>query len=333
MRIECSSTRRSGRDLLSSSLEFRWKGAVQHDSRPAKGSATTVEEFWVRSGNATIQLHGDDLLTYKEERWDLASIGAELSPLPEIVDGNRSGGASTSQTIAVQDLQLLLDRLGTKATASDYERAVIEDNVLGKRTSESRRRTLRYIRELYILRPDSVLFRALGDLWNDDRAGQPLLAGLCALARDPVFRASAHAIFECEPGDRVTSSDLAEAVAKDFPMSYSDSTLAKTGRNTFASWEQTGHLKALGRSMKVRQRAACTPSAIAFALLLGHLSGLSGLALFETLWTRALDRPRTQLLEMASVASQRSLIDFRYSGGVLEVGFSHLLRAGEMRQS
>ena len=39
-------------------------------ARPAKGSGTTVEEFWVRSGNATKQLHGDDLLTYKDERWE-----------------------------------------------------------------------------------------------------------------------------------------------------------------------------------------------------------------------------------------------------------------------
>lgn len=37
---------------------------------PPKGSGTTVEEFWVRSGNSTRQLHGDDLLGYKEERWD-----------------------------------------------------------------------------------------------------------------------------------------------------------------------------------------------------------------------------------------------------------------------
>jgi predicted HTH transcriptional regulator len=39
-------------------------------ARPPKGSATSVEEFWVRSGNSTRQLHGDDLLVYKEERWD-----------------------------------------------------------------------------------------------------------------------------------------------------------------------------------------------------------------------------------------------------------------------
>src|SRR4051812_49831456 len=116
----------------------------------------------------------------------------------EIVRGDRSGGATTSHTVLVPALELLLREVGTHAAASDYEQAVLEDNILGKGTIESRRRTLRYLRELYILRNNSLLFRALSDLWTDDPVGQPLLAGLCALARDPVFRASAQAIFDSE---------------------------------------------------------------------------------------------------------------------------------------
>jgi hypothetical protein len=249
--------------------------------------------------------------------------------MAEIVRGDRSGGATTSHTILVPALELLFREVGTHAAASDYEQAVLHDNILGKGTIESRRRTLRYLRELYILRNNSLLFRALSDLWRDDPVGQPLLAGLCALARDPVFRASAQAIFDSEPGDSVTSANLAEAVGKTFPDAYSDSTLAKTGRNTFSSWEQTGHLRAVARTGKVRQRATCTPAATAFALLLGHLEGASGAALFDTLWARALDRPTPHLIDMAVAASQRSLIDFRHSGGISEVTFTELLRPME----
>lgn len=244
----------------------------------------------------------------------------------EIVPGGHSGGATTSHTILAPALQLLLTKVGTRASAHAYEQAVLEQNVLGKETIESRRRTLRYLRELYILRTDSLLFRALTDLWNDDPNGQPLLAGLCALARDPLFRASAQAIFECEPGDEVTSDDLAEAVATSFPESYSQATLAKIGRNTFSSWEQTGHLEAVARTRKVRRRAVCTPSTAAFALLLGHMEGLDGASLFGTVWSRSLDHPRPHLLDLAVVASQRSLIDFRHSGGIIEVKFTELLR-------
>jgi hypothetical protein len=244
----------------------------------------------------------------------------------DIVGGQHSGGATTSHTIVVPALQLLLSRVGTVSSAESYERAVLEDNVLAKETIESRRRTLRYLRELYLLRGDSLLFRALGDLWNDDPAGQPLLAGLCALARDPVFRASTQPIFASEPGDEVTSAELAQAVADAFPESYSDATLAKIGRNTFSSWEQTGHLEAVARTRKVRRRAVCTASTTAFALFLGHLSRSAGELLFDTVWARALDQPRTHLIDLAVVASQRSLIDFRHSGGITEVKFTELLR-------
>jgi len=244
----------------------------------------------------------------------------------EVVDGSVSGGTNTSHTIIFPDLLALLNQVSRHGDFEAYASAVLEDNVLGKGTVASRRRTLRYLRELYILRDDSFLFRALRDLWNDDPLGQPLLAGLCALARDPVFRASAQAIFDTEPGDEVTSVDLAEAVAKSFPDSYGDATLAKIGRNTFSSWEQTGHLESVARTKKVRKRAVCTPSTTAFALFLGHLEGLGGVALFDTVWARTLDRPRAHLIDLAVVASQRSLIDFRNSGGITEVKFTELLR-------
>lgn len=247
----------------------------------------------------------------------------------EIAPGDQSGGATTSHTIVIPALQLLLDQVGTRAPAADYEKAVLADNALGKATIGARKRTLRYLKELYILRDGSLLFRVLGDLWNDDPAGQPLLAGLCALARDPVFRASGQAIFDREPGDEVTSTDLAEAVAKCFPGSYSEATLAKIGRNTSSSWAQTGHLGAAARAAKVRRRTVCTPSTTAFALLLGHLGGVAGAALFDTVWARALDHSRADLIDLAVTASQRSLIDFRYRGGITEVGFRDLLRPME----
>ncbi len=217
------------------------------------------------------------------------------------------------------------------AELDEYEHAVLVDNVLGKEKTGARKRTFRYLKELYVLRPDSLLFRALRDLWMDDRAGQPLLAGVCALARDAVFRASAGAIFETSPGDALSNSTLADAVAAVYPDVYNEPTLAKVGRNTFSSWEQTGHLEPGDRKEKIRRRPTCTPSAVAYALLLGHLEGVQGEALFSTFWARALDHPPSHLIELASLASRRNLIDFRRSGGVTEVRFTELLRPFEGR--
>lgn len=244
----------------------------------------------------------------------------------EIVSMNRSGGANTSHTIIAPALTQLLSTVSPDAPASGYERAIVDENVLGKATAASRSRTYRYLRELYVLRPDSLLFRALRDLWTDDASGQPLLAGLCALARDAVFRASAAAIFASNPGDEITSTDLAEAVERVFPSAYSSSTIAKIGRNTFSSWEQSGHLQVTPKGMKVRRRPTCTAATTAFALLLGHIEGVRGAALFETFWAQVLDQPKSHLIDLAAVASQRSLIEFKNSGGVTVVDFSGLLR-------
>ncbi len=247
----------------------------------------------------------------------------------EIVPFDRSGGTNTSHTIIIPALTHLFNVVDSSATTVEYERAVVGDNVLGKETAGSRSRTFRYLRELYLLRPDSILFRSIRDLWTDDVAGQPLLAGLCALARDAVFRASATVIFESSPGDEIISADLAGAVEKFFPTAYSASTVAKIGRNTFSSWEQTGHLEGMSNGMKSRRRPTCTASATAYALLLGHLEGIRGAALFDTFWARVLDQPKSHLIDLASVASQRSLIEFKNSGGVTEVNFTELLRPME----
>ena len=244
----------------------------------------------------------------------------------EIVPGDVSGGANTSHTILIGALATLLDALPSGASESDYMRSALEENVLGKQTHEARRRTYRYLKELYLLRPDALLFRALRDLWSDDEEARPLLAGLCALARDPVFRASSRAIIRSRPGGVLTSGMLAEMVGESFPLSYRESTLATIGRNLFSSWEQTGHLAKGRPPLKVRSAATCTPANLAYALLLGHLEGARGQALFETLWAKVLDASTAQLFDLAFVASQHGLLELRRAGGVTEVGFHELLR-------
>src|SRR4051794_17578462 len=254
------------------------------------------------------------------EPTDLGTVVAEVVP------GNVSGGTNTSHTIVVGALAALLDAVPQDAPLATYEYAAIEANVLGKDTAGARRRTFRYLRELYLLRPDSLLFRALRDLWAIDPSARPLLAGLCALARDAVFRASSTAITGSAPGDALESADLANAVGEQFPTSYGAGTLAKIGRNTFSSWEQTGHLGEAGRATKVRTRAVCRPADLAYALLLGYIEGVRGQALFETRWARVLDQPASHLMDLAASASQQGLLEMRQAGGVVDVGFRELLR-------
>jgi hypothetical protein len=241
-----------------------------------------------------------------------------------LISDTESGGTHTSRTIMVEELTAVLGAVGVDGTAQDYQRAVLKDNVLSKRSDSTRRRSLRYLRELYLLDQASPLFRALSRLWTMDLAAQPLLALLCALGRDPLLRATAPAVLGMNEGDAVTADDLARAVTRAFPDSYSEAIAAKVGRNTASSWTQSGHLS--GHSKKVRVVPDTRPSNVAFALFLGHLAGEAGAALFNTVYTRALDRPAYTLYDDAFAAAQRGWIDFRRAGEVVEVGFRHLLR-------
>ncbi len=244
----------------------------------------------------------------------------------EIVSSDHTGGPSTSQTIMVLGLKRLLSALPPDATHSAYRSAVMDDNILGKTTTGGREWAFRQLRRLYALDPQSLLFRALRDLWEHNTEGQPLLALMCALARDPVLRASASVIVGSTPGEVVTTNDFQAAIESKFPATYKESTLHTTARNVASSWDQAGYLRQEGRSSKGRTRVHPTSAATAYALMLGYLEGGRGQALFDTLWVKVLDQAPSHLLDLAATASQQGMLEFRQAGGIIEVGFRQLLR-------
>lgn len=71
--------------------------------------------------------------------------------------GDVSGGTHTSHTIVVGALVALLDAVPSDASSATYERATLEANVLGKDTEAARRGTYRHLREVDLLRPESLL--------------------------------------------------------------------------------------------------------------------------------------------------------------------------------
>lgn len=254
---------------------------------------------------------------------------AGMERAAEIADPSVRQSAITSHSIGVEYLQRLLQVVPPDATEEDYQRAVVDENALGLETESGREWRFKTLRRLYFLRPDSVLFRSLRDLWPVDQVAQPLLATLCALATDTVFRASAGVIQGTTSGDEIRTRSFAAAVQDVYADAYADSTLEKVASNAYASWEQSGHLGEAEEGRKLRQRATCRPPAVAYALMLGHMQGRRGEALFSTVWTDILDRPASHLHDQAFAASRGGMIEFRKAGGVIEVGFTELLRPME----
>ena len=201
------------------------------------------------------------------------------------------------------------------------ESAVVDDNVLGKRTLTTRLASFRQLRELYALEPDILIFRALRDLWDSDQAARPLLAVLCATARDPILRARAKTILETPPGP--VTKEMLEQPFSGVPGSLQRGVVPRIGRNVAGSWHQSGHLSGFAKSAR---RRACRPPALAYALFLGHLCGGRGELLFETLWCQLLDTPVHILQQQAVVASRNGWLEYRHAGGVTEITFRYLER-------
>lgn len=228
----------------------------------------------------------------------------------------------------LRELRQLLATTPADASYADYVAAIVDDNVLGKRTVATRKETLRRLRELYGLSPQIPLFRVLRELWTPSPNAQPMLALLCAAARDPLLRTSAGMILEIPEGDLVTPQMIEAETAKVFPGRYNATMLTAIGQHAASSWQQSGHLH--GRTKKTRSHPATHPESTAYALLLGYLSGDRGEGLFQTFWTTLLDAPAHVLREQARVAARHGWINYKSLGGVTEIEFPHLLSEHEV---
>jgi hypothetical protein len=239
------------------------------------------------------------------------------------------GGAHTARTMMLVELRALLSFVhATGASKADYLEAIQSANCLGKRSGKTRALTFRHLADLYALDPGSLVFRALRFFWQRDVDGQPVLAALCAYARDPLFRATAPFVLEFQEGTTVTRDAMEEFIEAQEPGRFSKATLKSTAQNLNSSWTQSGHLA--GRVRKMRARAVATPGTVSLALLLGYVSGLRGESLVKSDFTRMLDCSFEKTIELAEDASRRGWISLKRAGQVIEVLFPNLITAQEM---
>jgi hypothetical protein len=231
-------------------------------------------------------------------------------------------GTHTSRTIMLSELTDLLAAVPDRSDRDAYEKAIVDENVLGKQTIATRRITSQRLRELYGLDSSLPLFRVLRRLWPVDEHGRPLLALLCAMARDPLLRATAPAVLSLPEGAELVRGLFLATIRDAVGSRLNEAILDKVARNAASSWSQSGHLK--GRVRKVRRRVMPTPAALSMALWLGTLEGQAGQQLLETQWAQVLDRGPRELLDLALQAKKLGLIHARAGGGVTELDASRL---------
>ncbi len=236
-------------------------------------------------------------------------------------------GTHSSRTIMFKEIQALFSSTQATATIEQYQSEVINYNCLNKSTANTRKLTFRHLKDLYALDDQFPLFRVLRKLWEIEPDAQAILALQLAYARDPLFRMSSDCILSHKPGEQVHREEIEEILKKDDPERFSPASLKSFAQNINSSWTQTGFLKGKGR--KIRQIPTISAINVIFALFQGHLYGLSGERLFNSPWIKVLNTPVERLQELASAASYRGLIDYKQSGGVVDVRFNDFLKPEE----
>ncbi len=238
--------------------------------------------------------------------------------------GFRSGdkGTHSSRTLMLGELEAVLAAVPLAGSRGAYVDAIVAGNCLEKPTASTRRASSQRLAELYALDPACPLFRALRRLWDLDPRARPLLAMLAALARDPLFLASAAPILALPAGAEMPRGPLRDALRKLVGERMNDAVLDKVVRNVASSWAQAGHLQ--GRTFKVRRHVQPQPASVAFALYLGHCAGFRSEELFANGWVVALDSTPSSVRSLALEARRLGLLDLQIAGDVVEIGLERL---------
>jgi len=238
-------------------------------------------------------------------------------------------GTHTSRTIMLDELSTLLRVCPPTASRADYAKAMLEDNCLGKDTVSTRRLSVQRMSELYALDTSVPLFRLMRHFWYSDEKAHAQLALLCAIARDPLLRATVPVVLSMSVGEELARQRFTDAIRDATSERLNEATLDKVVRNVGSSWTQSGHFD--GRSRKKRKQLVPTPVSAAFALALGYMLGQRGHALFESLFARVLDRDENGLTFLAMDAKRLGLLDIKSGGGMTVVSFDAVLTELEKR--
>ena len=312
-------------------VESNGPSYVEEPTRHAPETGHEAPEPAKKGAKAAYEDHvaGAVLLTVITEYVVQTSLAVQA---PEAL-GFRTGTSSvhTSRTMMLDELSLVLEKVGSNARSDAYLAAIVEENALGKPTQTTRQRTAKRLTELYCLAPACTLFRLLRHFWSADQAARPMLALLTAAARDPLLRETTPFVQGIVVGEAVAPDQIAKHLDEKYPKRFQSSTALATAQRLASSWMQAGYLN--GKVKKKRSRPVVTPVVAAFAVLLGYLAGFRGKLLLDSTWTRLLGRTPAELTDLVGESSRQGWLTYKAVGSVVEITFPGLLRPQEEKAS
>ncbi len=238
----------------------------------------------------------------------------------------RTGG-HLARSMMLQDLRSLVESSGPEASKAELETLILEDNVLGKPTFSSRKKSLRHLVQHYALDPQSCLYRLLRKFAEEDASCLPMLAIVCAFCRDEQLRQSFQLLRGLSNGTTLSRERMGSHLEQENPGRFSAAMKKSLAQNVMTSWRDACHLE--GRAVKHRTRPEPQLIASVYAMLAGYLFGLRGEGLLSSVFAELVSPDPALIISHLSAASNRGWLRFRRAGGVVEIDFLPLLTPEE----
>jgi len=206
---------------------------------------------------------------------------------------------------------------------SNYSTA-LENNVTGKKSSSSIKKTAYYLKVLYSFDSKDPHFIAFRYFWDHSVLSQrPLLAFLYAVNRDHLLVESIDVVRQTKIGEKVTIETLERNIEKYHPGKYSQNTRRSMAQNIASSWKQAGFIQ--GKVKNIRVQPDIDLWAACFAFFLAFLSGKSGDFIWNAPVVKALCLGESILRKLAEDCVRKDLIQYQYAGNVTVISFDNLL--------
>lgn len=226
-------------------------------------------------------------------------------------------GVHGARTLMIDQFLTLLGAVGPGGDAEEYAAAIIDRNVLAKATYTTRRETLRRLAGLYLLTPTTAEFRLFRFFYGRATVSQPILAGILALPRDPVFADSVPFVREKARGERCGAHEFLGFLERSSAQDFGPKTIGSASRNLSGTWSQVGFLS--GRAEKLRVQPPVDVAAVGYAVAAALLRGTKGKALLGTPEVALLDRPEPEVRTLLTECHARGWITYRALGDVVDV--------------
>lgn len=201
---------------------------------------------------------------------------------------------------------------------------VMESNVFNKRTESSRKKTIRYLTQLYSFDKNDIRFKALEDYWQrTNEEDKALLTFLYAVSKDYLLKESVSLVKAVPFNEKAHIEGFEDNIKHHHPNRFSPKTLRSVAQNIASSWKQAGYIEGKVKNLRVKRYPSYLM--VSFALLMAYIDGARGEYMTDHPSVKALDVSKEELHQLIKAAADRDLVRYNKSGTTMVISFENYL--------